>query len=154
MIKKNVVLYLVIVSAAFLLSTCATPRSLVLDPDLPRERTAKAIISRDIQVQRFNGIDVRRDWYPSDILRQLTVTIPSGPSEILFNIRTTNFMSDNIQLNFNFEAGNEYYIFLNHENVSLLRIRVGVGIWSNSRDRGNRDAALRYWELGEILRNF
>jgi hypothetical protein len=114
-------------------------------------------------VQQFNGINVKKGWYPNEKERKNTVTLPAGPAAITFNYSiqitegnlVTNIKRSNLELRFDFEAESEYAVGAyveRGESKGFLqgnKWTFGIGVWNKYFDVGYKDKAIKYWELGE-----
>jgi hypothetical protein len=168
MLKKKTLFAMFIVSVVLLLGGCFTapkPGNIVFDPYLPPERTAVVIFNGTIRVQEYNGINISEDWYPDDKARENTVTLPAGQTTLLLNINSYfeigrtiyRVRAEDVQLSYNFEPGETYFlgIYAETEDNYLVRITIGgrytwgLGIWSGSK-QGYRDDAIKYWDLGQF----
>jgi hypothetical protein len=62
----------------------------------------------------------------------------------------------NIELRFDFEAGSDYAVGawgLRGESKGFLlgdKWTYGIGVWNKASDIGNKEKAIKYWELGEM----
>jgi len=162
---KKIICSIIIVSAALLVLGCGTPPGkIVFDPNLPEDSAAVVILSDEIFVLQYNGIDVNENWYPKSKRRENKVTLPAGPTVLNFNLSATvqtgrnsfaNIARQNMELRFNFEAGETYYVGV-YANITTFGYLVfgdrkfGIGIWNGTTDRGGKDAAVKYWELGTL----
>ena len=165
-LRKNILFFIVVFSVVILFG-CGTARTppgkIVYDPDLPGEKTTMVVFVGSIQVQQYNGIDVKEAWYPNGKWRKNTVTLPGGPAAIVFNCSFSvsqgntiwSFKQEELELRFDFEAGKEYTFSPYSEKTGFLglgKIKVGVAIWDSAASNatsGGKDKAIKYWELGE-----
>lgn len=162
--KKQICFSIVIVTVALLFLSCFTPSGkVVYNPDLARELSTVVIFDSTIMVQQFNGINVKKGWYPNEKERKNTVTLPAGPAAITFNYSiqitegnlVTNIKRSNLELRFDFEAESEYAVGAyveRGESKGFLqgnKWTFGIGVWNKYFDVGYKDKAIKYWELGE-----
>ena len=165
--KINYGLLFVTVVIALLATGCfSIPHKLVFDPDLPKEETALVMISNTIIVNEYNGVDVRKAWYPANRARIYKATLPAGESSIHFDISATfsrgnryiTVNREKIELTYNFEAGKEYTIGVygskNKGNIFIPKNTLILAIWgqafSNANPGRNRESELKSWELGDF----
>ena len=161
MISKHI-FRVILVCAVVMLFGCGTPPGkITYDPDLPKEKTTRVEFYASIMIKQYNGIDIMDAWYPNGKYRQNTVTLPGGPTAILFDVwHTVNygnsavtFRIKDIELRFDFEAGKEYTFGSYAEKTGFLglgKTKMGVAVWEGISTAGrSKDKALKFWELGE-----
>jgi hypothetical protein len=138
--------------------------TVVYDESLPPEQSALVVFSDTIRVLEYNGIGVEEGWYPNGKNRINKVTLPAGETAIRFNLRayasqgnyTVRISADDIELRFNFEAGNEYTVALYTKSLGFLKnTEYGMAVWgyaSETASPGGADAdkIIKSWKLGEF----
>jgi len=161
--RKNIFLTVVIFSVLLLFGCGTPPGKVTYDPDLPKEKTTLVVFADSIQVQQYNGIDVKESWYPNGKWRKNTVTLPGGPAVIVFNCWFSvsqgntiwTFKQEELELRYDFEAGKEYTFSPYSEKTGFLglgKIKIGVAIWdyaATGNVSGQKSKAVKFWELGE-----
>ncbi|MDR1099666.1 MAG: hypothetical protein LBL28_04220 [Treponema sp.] len=87
------------------------PYDVVMDELIPVEETA--LVRFMIDMRRFNGVDVSKDWYITSA-RIPHVRIPAGQAELIFNANIARGNSvttvRNVEASYFFEAGKTYTI--------------------------------------------
>jgi hypothetical protein len=168
MLKKQVYLLAIIVSVVFVFLSCSSlwdamsTVKITFDPDLPMEQSTVVTFDRTIKVLQYNGIDVKDKWYPNGSERINKVTLPAGSAAIVFSYSiyiteggVTTVKRNNIELRFDFEAEKDYAVgewILRGESKGFLqgnKWTYGIGVWNKFGDIGEKDKAIKSWELGE-----
>jgi hypothetical protein len=169
MLKKQACYLIAIVSAMLLFLGCSSiwdamsTVKVEYDPDLPKEQSTVITFDSTIKVLQYNGTDVKDTWYPKGKERINKVTLPAGPAAIILNYliqiqegdRITSIKRNNLELRFDFEVEKEYAVgawVLRGESKGFLqgnKWTYGIGVWAKFGDVGEKDKAIKYWELGE-----
>ena len=141
------------------------PGKITIDEDIPLEKAAVVVFHSSINIKEYNGINVEKELYPRDKLRNMTVTMPAGETHLLFDIyasfdrgnTTYTFRPKDLELKFDFEAGREYTvsIFASKNEGKLLfpKQRVILAVWDkiySGANPGNKEEShiIKSWELG------
>jgi hypothetical protein len=176
MLKKQACYLIAIVSVAVLFLGCnsiskaMSTGKIVFDPDVPEEQSIVVTFDDTIIVLRFNGVDVKKAWYPNDKTRVNKVTLPAGPAVITLNYAImvagediytrsswvpdggtyTIIERNNIELRFDFEAGTDYAIgAYSVKGESRGKWTYGIGVWNKASDIGDKEKAVKAWDLVE-----
>jgi hypothetical protein len=157
-VQKKCLFYIIAVFTVYILSGCAFPGKVLVDPDIPSEKNTIVIFESTIEIVEYNGVNVTKLWYPTGYLRKNTVTLPAGPATFSINcfarLYKTIVSIKDIELRFNFEAGKNYRVAAIYDRTGILgwtTVKIGVGIWDDAIGAVNeKETALRYWEFDEI----
>jgi len=143
------------------------PGKITIDPELPIEKNAVVVFHSSIFIKEYNGINVKDEWYPKGNYRKMTVTIPGGETDLLFDISasfdrgntTYTFRPKDLELKFDFEAGKEYTVSVyrskNLGNFFIPKQKIYLAIWDkiySDANPGNaqEDHVVKSWELTEF----
>ena len=76
------------------------PKPIVLNASIPIEKTAEIYFDSDVSPSKYNGAPLMNGIY---------YIVPAGKSKIICNI-TGNYIANDKQFSFNFEAGQRYLV--------------------------------------------
>ena len=146
-------------------SCSSAPGNFVLDPSLSPNETTLVEFGNTVFVNEYNGIYVHDTWYPNGRGRGNVATLPAGPAVVNFNYGTTlsfgniiyNPNGQNVQFNYVFETGKEYFVGMYMEYLGGRNLfspgnhEYGLAIWdrTSASDR-KKENAIKTWYLGEI----
>jgi hypothetical protein len=170
MVVKKYAVLTAILSAVLLVSGCSSlvrqlsKGTIVYDESLSPEQSTLIVLDDTIYVLEYNGISVEDAWYPNGKHRINRVTLPAGETTLLFNFRgviaqsnrTVSIAADDIELRFNFEAGQKYNIGLYTKSLGFFKnTEYGVAIWgyapsSASPGAADEEKMLKSWKFGEV----
>jgi hypothetical protein len=159
-VKKEFFLLTIIV---LLFSSCfsAPTARIMVDEKIPQENTAIVMVSSNITITKFNGIDVKSKWYPKNGRRNLSLTIPAGETHFIYNMYwqvtsgQVNQWLEGKDLNFsyNFDVGKEYTIGYYSKYVGVFlnpKHELYFAVWDRlypnaTPDKSHESRIIRQW---------
>jgi hypothetical protein len=161
---KKALVYGALAAGLFIiLSSCSSTFKLVVDEDNPVEQNALIIVDSGAGffiLKEWNGIEIREMLYKKRWLTSndtVRLTVPAGDTSIGFDISftfsnqysSTTYKMDDIELNYNFEAGKRYRITGATKSMGFFK---GYELMIRLYDvtvRGTKPELLKEWTLGE-----
>ena len=129
--KKGLLSALMVIGLSVFLASCFSMGKVVettFDPSIPESSSAKVLFWLDVQT--YNGIDIRKAWAEKNNDIAL-VSLPSGESAFTFNAYFTrdygrlieSYTINDCEFRYKFESGQEYIVrwFLEKEPKKFLQ---------------------------------
>jgi len=158
--KKGIFLLTII---ALLFSSCFSLPTVQIktDEDIQKEDSAVVMVSSNITITEFNGIDVKNKWYPKDGRRNVKLTIPAGETKFIYNMywqvtsgQVNSWLEGkDLNFSFNFEKGKEYTVGYYSKSVGYFlypKHELYLVIWdclypNATPDKSHENRIIRQW---------
>jgi hypothetical protein len=149
--------------AIFVFASClsAPTSQIFIDDNIPHENTAIVMVSSQIEIKKFNDIDVESEWYPRGRRRNLRLTVPAGETNFIYDMywpitsgQVNRWLEGkDLSFSFNFEAGNEYTVGFYEKSISTsfkrmfeLYLAVWDRVFLNAQpDRSHENNIIQQW---------
>jgi len=159
--RKTAVCFVLAVGIMTSLSSCSSTHKLVVDANVPEDQTATVTFVNDTSngwfiVREWNNINIQKELYDNKDISsddEAILTVPAGNTSFTFDVyftyssgsRSTTYSLKNIELRYDLEPGNKYYIKGRSKSLGLFQ---GYEVFVGILDAAN-DTLLKEWKLGK-----